>query len=1295
MPVLSRARAVLVVGSLGLLLAACRPGSGAGAGGGEGGGGGGGSASVGGGQGGGGGGTSSLCGNGQLDGTEQCDDGNAISGDGCEADCTLTDLPDLKGCPGLTAPPDAGALCAATPGDGGLLVSGVILGDGVAYVGGAVLVAPGGRIACVGCGCAAAAADAGLSPAVIACAGAVVSPGLINAHDHISYQAGPAMSAAERYEHRNDWRTGANGHTVISSGSTGPDARIRWAEVRQLISGTTSVVGATFTGGGNAGLLRNLDASPAGQLGSVAGAGGVVSDTFPLGDSGGLELGQGCGYPKVPGPSAVPADSAYVLHLGEGINAAAHNELWCASQGPGGGVLGARTAIVHGIGVKASDVALMAATHTSLVWSPRSNVSLYGDTAPLSLYARLGVNIALGTDWTISGSMNLLRELRCADHLNRTRFGTALSDQALWRTVTAGAADATATSASLGRLAVGTLGDLAVFRRGPGGLHRSIIDAEPQDVLLTVRGGKVLFGDQAVVSALDTTQACEHLDVCGSPRAVCLAGELPALGGANAGDTLALLQSANAGAYPLFACAGPPAGEPSCEPVRGPGNSRAGSTLYPGADASLDQDLDGVPDAVDNCPTIFNPVRPMDRGVQLDSDGDGVGDACDPCPLTPGTTSCAPFDPRDRDGDGVPDATDNCPDDANPTQADQDGDGKGDACDRCPADANPGLAACPATIYAVKTGLAPAGDPVALNDVLVTAVGTPGFFVQVRDGDPAYAGREHSGLYVYQAAAGVQVGDAVRILSGTPSPYHGQIQLAGAGTVADGGIAVLSSGNPVMAPVLVDPAQLAAPDGGLGELLEGVLVRLGPVGVTAVQPAPGPGDKAPTNEFVVEGGLKVNDLFYLATPFPVVQQRFEALTGVLELRNDEYKLEPRSAADLVLGPPLVTGLDPAQVFVREGESRVLPSPLLVQLSNATASDTAVTVTASGPEVGVPSGGPLVVPAGQTSAEVPLLGLASTDGGVVTVTATAAAGVSRSASVRVVGATEQPRLAGVRAAQPTVAPGAALQLTVDLDLPATADTVVTLGVSPAGFGALPAQVTVPADALSATVTLAVGTSSAGQTGVVIATLGADQASVSVLAQGGSTVTHLLISEVAVRGPAGANDEFVELYNPTAQALDVGGYAVQYLSAGGSSGIRVALPLGTSIPAHHYFLFSGPTYAGGAVPADFKHTAELNFSGNSGHVQVLDPGGAVVDKLAYGAIGQAVPTQPEGTAFVAATIQGVNGSYERKANAASTAASMAVGGADELAGNGQDTDDNSKDWVLRDQRNPQNSQSPAEP
>ncbi len=62
-------------------------------------------------------------------------------------------------------------------------------------------------------------------------------------------------------------------------------------------------------------------------------------------------------------------------------------------------------------------------------------------------------------------------------------------------------------------------------------------------------------------------------------------------------------------------------------------------------DSNLDTDGDGVPDSMDNCPTIANPD-------QANEDGDRFGDACDPCP------PIADDNPPDSDGDGVADACD-------------------------------------------------------------------------------------------------------------------------------------------------------------------------------------------------------------------------------------------------------------------------------------------------------------------------------------------------------------------------------------------------------------------------------------------------------------------------------------------------------------------------------------------------------------------------------------------------------------------------------------------------------------
>ncbi|XXT15455.1 hypothetical protein WME94_34920 [Sorangium sp. So ce429] len=76
--------------------------------------------------------------------------------------------------------------------------------------------------------------------------------------------------------------------------------------------------------------------------------------------------------------------------------------------------------------MSASDVQRYKDKNTMLVWSPRSNIDLYGNTAPIALYANLGVPIVLGTDWLPSGSMNMARELSARCSRSREREATEL-----------------------------------------------------------------------------------------------------------------------------------------------------------------------------------------------------------------------------------------------------------------------------------------------------------------------------------------------------------------------------------------------------------------------------------------------------------------------------------------------------------------------------------------------------------------------------------------------------------------------------------------------------------------------------------------------------------------------------------------------------------------------------------------------------------------------------------------------------------------------------------------------------
>ncbi|RKH54821.1 amidohydrolase family protein [Corallococcus llansteffanensis] len=1062
-----------------------------------------------------------VCGDGKREAAEACDDGNSANGDGCQADCTVTPPTRFTQC--WAKPPAAlpdGATCAVTKaGTAGKLFTGTVLTDGETFVGGQVLVDAQGIIQCAACDCANATGAAEATQ--VLCPTGVISPGLINPHDHITYPGSPtASTSSERYEHRHDWRVGANKHTRINNPANAKADAILWSELRQVMAGTTSIAGA----GGQKGLLRNLDVGGTNGIAQQEGLaeGYADSDTFPLGDSSGTTLTEGCSYSSFPvSATLVSRTSAYLPHIAEGIATTALNEFRCLSTGSGN-VLFPRAAIIHGVGLTAREISEMAAHGTALVWSPRSNVSLYGDTAMVTTFKTLGVPIALGTDWIRSGSMNILRELRCADHLNTTRYAKTFTDEELWRMVTSNAADLVDVAEKVGRIAPGKVADLAIYRLGAyqDSPHRAVIAADPQDVVLTMRGGKPLYGDQGLVDGLKGTDTCDALDVCGTQKAACLKSEIT--------RDLATFQGSTdtKNLYPLFAC-GAPANEPSCEPKRSavgtafPVAAVNDSTVYTGVAATGDSDADGIPAASDNCPIIFNPVRPLDNGRQLDTDGDGAGDACDPCPLEAGTTACVAFRGEDDDRDGVATWRDNCPFVSNADQKDTDADGKGDACDGCPAEAgtcstpdpsdfdydnvltprdncplvanadqkdtdadgvgdacdacpvaNPDGTACALTVYDVKTtptfgNTSLVGAKVVVDDVVVTGVDVKsdkGYWVQVAR-PPAGRGVENSGLFIFAAKADVAVGDNLK-LEGTLKDYFGLLELI------DVTVTKHSAGNALPAPVVVRTEAIRT-GGPQAKALEGTLVEVRDVVNTRLENK--------DREFIVDenasgdptkSGLMVDDQGF-AYPTQAVGTLYRQLRGLLTYGFSNHKLVPRGPGDMLIPLPALTGFTSGG-YARVGGSGAIPQALTVTMASVYPADVTIPITSSDPSALKAAGGQVVIPAGQTSATVALEALAPA--AAVELTATLDTS-SRKTTLRVLGTNEPASITGLTPQTVGVAPGGTARFTVTFDRPVPAGTTLGLSVSPSGFGTFANQ-TVVTDTLTATFDLTLDDTATG-------------------------------------------------------------------------------------------------------------------------------------------------------------------------------------------------------------------------
>lgn len=173
-------------------------------------------------------------------------------------------------------------------------------------------------------------------------------------------------------------------------------------------------------------------------------------------------------------------------------------------------------------------------------------------------------------------------------------------------------------------------------------------------------------------------------------------------------------------------------------------------------------------------------------------------------------------------------------------------------------------------------------------------------------------------------------------------------------------------------------------------------------------------------------------------------------------------------------------------------------------------------------------------------------------------------------------------------------------------------------------------------------------------------------------------HLVISEVAPRAN-GINDEFVELYNPTTYSINLAEIGLKLWKkniTGVNSNIPLSAPLGIILSKGYYLLATSTNATNGVtVDSTFSATASNLVANETVYIstsEIADRG--VIDMVGWGT--SAVNEKKafnSGTSYQPPT----GGSIERKPGL--------------LAGNGQDNNDNSSDFIQLTTIDPKNSQS----
>jgi 5-methylthioadenosine/S-adenosylhomocysteine deaminase len=385
---------------------------------------------------------------------------------------------------------------------------GAVIPDGVVYISDKVIVAVQPASAPL---------PAGFEHTAIVDTGGTIFPGLIELHNHLSYNALPLWNVPKKYTNRNQWSgpSTPDYHKLV----TGPmsvlgrlpeyvNAIVRFVECRCLLGGVTTSQGIALSS--NAGIMRHYR--------------GLVRNVEEPGD-----LNVRAATTHIPDIVAKDAEkflarlnnvSCLLLHLSEGTDKPAHEHFEALHLASGQWAITPSLVGIHSVALTGEDFTIMQSRGASMVWSPLSNLLLYGKTADIAAAKASGIKIGLGSDWAPSGSKNLLGELKVASLVSAEK-GNVFTAQELVAMATRDAAKILKWDSVIGSIEQGKRADLQVIEGVQNDPYSRLISALETDIALVLIDGVRRYGRNQFMG--DLVQETEDWKVGGQTRQISLA----------------------------------------------------------------------------------------------------------------------------------------------------------------------------------------------------------------------------------------------------------------------------------------------------------------------------------------------------------------------------------------------------------------------------------------------------------------------------------------------------------------------------------------------------------------------------------------------------------------------------------------------------------------------------------------------------------------------------------------------------------------------------------------------------
>jgi cytosine/adenosine deaminase-related metal-dependent hydrolase len=173
--------------------------------------------------------------------------------------------------------------------------------------------------------------------------------------------------------------------------------------------------------------------------------------------------------------------------------------------------------LIHAVSSDISDYKHMAQNGIGVVWSPSSNIILYGETLDLEKIAlmeekeKINLTMSLGSDWTPTGTKGVIDEVKLAKkYVVKNKLTKSFSDKRLYDMITSipakmiGRYGKDGENAGYGTLEKGALASFIVASELVSNPYSNIVDqVTTKDINAVVIDGKILYGDESYVALVN------------------------------------------------------------------------------------------------------------------------------------------------------------------------------------------------------------------------------------------------------------------------------------------------------------------------------------------------------------------------------------------------------------------------------------------------------------------------------------------------------------------------------------------------------------------------------------------------------------------------------------------------------------------------------------------------------------------------------------------------------------------------------------------------------------------------